>query len=378
MDRNSRCSPPARALLLGCLCAASCSGELAQPDVRDGGKVVKVGPGEFLIVVDSEQGNARLVRGDPAALTEIAEGTGTDQVDTTIVGFAKDAACGVADGFCLDVQLTSYFAGAQLDNTFAELTNLTSGTTVANSDAPAAGVDTSLGAWGYGTLAPPQQCGPGGNNAGARRWAFETSVTGSIGITGRILADVNPVAPVDCGSDCNCQACNCTQSCSGDCESTCTDGAVCELIANQGNNVMLSCTDSTCSLACTDTNNCETYCNSTATCSGTCDASNNCKTFCSDSTSCDFSCDQSNNCEINCVDESTCNIACADNNNCKTTCEDDANCDLTCNDDENCTLECKGSSSCQLNCVSGDCEMSCDGTRRNCGGGVTTCNRPCP
>lgn len=325
-------------------------------------------PNEFLIVYNTKTRQASITQGNGSALTEVGP-----EVLVSFVGVGAGATCGITNGVCIDVTLTSTYTDKQLDTTHSELYYLSPGSVIANSDSGVAGVDYSIGAWDYGTLRPELECA-GATNQSTRRWviSYSNGTPATVALAGRVVANISDVTPTTCtGTACDCDACNCTQTCSDKtCDASCTNGSTCVIDVTGGNNATLACSDSLCTFSCTGIKNCTATCDGTSTCSAECEDLNNCDQSCSDTASCDFDCTDANNCVYGCDTDATCDIACSGQNECSTTCSDNSSCDITCSESNLCELSCAASADCVLRCTGGaNCSVDCVGRSQvNCPG----------
>ncbi len=106
---------------------------------------------------------------------------------------------------------------------------------------------------------------------------------------------------------------------------------------------------------------CDARCTAGATCSVDCVLKGPCELTCDDCTSSSFHCTAA---------AGDCSTQCSPGSTCVQTCDStSAACGMTCPKGATCQLECAGSS-CNL-----DCE---DGSLKDCGNGVLTCNKSCP
>jgi hypothetical protein len=97
-----------------------------------------------------------------------------------------------------------------------------------------------------------------------------------------------------------------------------------------------------------------------------------CSIACRDAESCLVDCNMSSRCAVDCERAGTCDVACAPGSSCSIDCRGARRCDLVnCGGDAHCALQCdENSSACMFS--------ACGGSETSCGGGIFTCNTPCP
>lgn len=78
-----------------------------------------------------------------------------------------------------------------------------------------------------------------------------------------------------------------------------------------------------------------------------------------------------------CEGAGRCDLDCGGANICYAQCTGTGSCDFDCQGAEPCSMQCAGPGACLLRDAPAD-QLVCNGVRRSCAGGVTTCNRPCP
>jgi hypothetical protein len=193
---NQRMKTPVRVMLATGLIAGAI-GCLESPDAADSlngepteGQVYA----EFEAVVDTANGTFEVTMLDATTgqalepATVVQDGTpGTGPVNTVelvTTGTGQGAGtCGVANSFCANVVLRSFYTGV-LANSTVQLTDITpfAGHAPLNSDPPFMGLSNTFGLWVYGNLAAF-----GGSNN--RQWTFQNDGT-AFRIRGRVMADL--------------------------------------------------------------------------------------------------------------------------------------------------------------------------------------------
>jgi hypothetical protein len=129
---------------------------------------------------------------------------------------------------------------------------------------------------------------------------------------------------------------------------------------------LFECSASTCSSNCAALTQCR------AECSGT-----NCENYCYSNADCSVAC-SAKTCDNTCAANADCQVDCTKAGNCATQCLAGSSCEADCRGSAQCSMNCANTAQCLLYCGALTCGLTCVGERRECPGGVFTCNRECP
>ena len=133
------------------------------------------------------------------------------------------------------------------------------------------------------------------------------------------------------------------------------------------------CDDGTCSSTCAECCSCSRQvCPATA---------RECRATCQPGSTCDVDCDTDGSCTL-ASHGATAKLTCNEHaNRCDVTCDQGGSCEVRCDAEGPCAVTCAGGTPCVLTCTGRPtaCELTCaGGAKKDCGGGVFTCERACP
>jgi hypothetical protein len=114
------------------------------------------------------------------------------------------------------------------------------------------------------------------------------------------------------------------------------------------------------------------------------DGNNSCQSTCSEGAVCDVACKVTGPCNLSCSGCTSSKLDCqSGTTNCTTTCSAGSSCQQTCTSKTaSCSMICPAGAKCVLRCAAGTtgaCSLDCeDGQKTTCPNGVSTCNQACP
>lgn len=135
------------------------------------------------------------------------------------------------------------------------------------------------------------------------------------------------------------------------------------------------CDGGTCSTVCSGCCKCDTQVCPLA------EANKRCDGRCTTGATCSVDCSLHGPCELTCQDCTSSSFHCtASAGDCSTQCSPGSTCEQTCDSTSaGCTMTCPKGASCQLECAGSSCDLACeDGSLKDCGKNVFTCNKACP